>query len=130
MGKGNVFGARGFLWVKNIQRNQFAASHLKAKLGVYISRQCLVSDCLENYHVIRNARDKRTKQQIKMNWIAWRYRNLENYEASILSSTRNKRPENLMVCLIKQLECQEFGEENGMYDEDLHFWLDNLKETA
>ena len=28
------------------------------------------------------------------------------------------------------MECQEFGEEDGMYDEDLHFWMDSLKETA
>ena len=34
------------------------------------------------------------------------------------------------MCLIKQLGCQEFGEENGMYDEDSHFWLDSLQETA
>ena len=61
MGKGNVFGVRGFLWVKDIQRKQSSASHLKAKLGVYIRRQCLVPDCLENYHVIRNTCDKRTK---------------------------------------------------------------------
>ena len=26
--------------------------------------------------------------------------------------------------------CQEYGEENGMYDEDSHFWLDSLQETA
>ena len=35
-----------------------------------------------------------------------------------------------ILCLIKQLGCQEFGEENGMYDEDSHFWLDSLQETA
>ena len=49
------------LWVKNIQRKQFSASDLKAKLGVFIRRQCLVPDCLENYHVIRNTCDKCTK---------------------------------------------------------------------
>ena len=35
-----------------------------------------------------------------------------------------------ILCLIKQLGCQEFGEEIGMYDEDSHFWLDSLQETA
>ena len=61
MDKGNMFGARGFLWVKNIQRKQLSASHLKAKLGVYIRRHCLVPGYLENYHVLRNTCDKRTK---------------------------------------------------------------------
>ena len=35
-----------------------------------------------------------------------------------------------ILCLIKQLGCLEFGEENDMYDEDSHFWLDSLQETA
>ena len=46
---------------KEHTQKQFPASHLKAKLGVYIRRQCLVPDCLENYHVIGNTCDKRTK---------------------------------------------------------------------
>ena len=35
-----------------------------------------------------------------------------------------------ILCLIVELGCQEFGEENGMYDEGSHFWLDSLQETA
>ena len=49
MAKGSVLRARVFIWVKNIQRKQLSAFHLKAKLAVCIRRQCLVPGYLENW---------------------------------------------------------------------------------
>ena len=35
-----------------------------------------------------------------------------------------------ILCLIKQLGCEEFGQENGMYDKDSHFWFGGLQGTV